>query len=494
MTVLIYLLIAAALLLLNAFFVLAEFAAVKMRGTRVEELTRAGVPQAKLVGHVQSRLDEYLSVCQVGITFASIGLGFVGEPAFAALIMKAAGASEAVSHGLAVGIAYVLVSFLHILLGELVPKSLAIRRAERAALLTARPLTIFRILFYPPLILLNGSANLILRLFGIPPAGREKGHTEEELRILLGRSQSSGTISFRRLLLMENVFDLGDLFVRDAMRSRSAARVLRASASWEENLAVLRESRFSRYPLMEEGDERPVGIVHVKDLLYTGPGDLRKLARPYATAREDSPLEVLLADLQRRRSHMVIVVDGAGGWTGIVTFEDIIEEIIGTIEDEFEVDPPLFIADTLTPGRIVLGVEAPSLPEAVRAALAAVPDADLPLPRERIVEAVIERELKMTTYLGRGIAIPHARFDGIERPVMVIARSSRGIPLDHGEERARLLFILMTPVKVPRAQARLLARIGGLMDSEYVVERLMQVATPQEFLDTVRTGDPVALS
>ena len=326
----------------------------------------------------------------------------------------------------------------------------------------------------------------------MPPLRGEVGHREEELRILLAQSETSATISFRRLLLMENIFDLGDLNVRDAMRARSAARVLRLEASSEENLAVIRESRFSRYPLLEAGVERPVGIVHVKDVLYAGPGDLRKLARPYATAKEDGALEILLADLQRRRGHMVIVVDAGDQWTGFITLEDIIEEIIGTIEDEFEVEPSPFITDTLTAGRIVLDVEADSLEAAVRSTIEAVPEADLPLPRDQIADAVVERERKMSTYLGRGFAIPHARLEGIEKPVMILGRSSIGVPLSGRADRVHLFFILMTPAKLPRAQARLLARIGGMMDSEYVEERLMKAATPQAILDTIRAGDRVA--
>ncbi len=496
-TILVYLLIAAALLLLNAFFVLAEFAAVKLRASRVEQLVGEGHPGAKVVQHIQSQLDEYLSVCQVGITFASIGLGFVGEPAFADLLIRVTGMKSAAAHTAAVTVAYILVSFLHILLGELIPKSLAIRRAEGAALFTATPLRLFRLLFYVPLVVLNGSALAILRGSGLASV-KETQHSEEELRILLAQSQSTGMMSFRRLLILENIFDLGDVKVRDAMRARSAVRVLRSGAPWEENFKVVRDSRFSRFPLVNGGD-MPLGIVHVKDLLYEGPEklaalDLGKIARPYITSPEDAPLENLLSDLQRHRGHLAIVHDAGGRWTGFVTLEDVVEEIIGTIEDEFEVEPPIYLADSLSAGRTVLGIRAASLEEAIERAFAGVPAAELPGPVEKLLKAVLERERAMSTYLGNGLAIPHARVEGMKTPVLILARSEEGVPVKGRDDRAHLLFILLTPAGAPREQVRLLARIASLLDSEYVTERLRRAESPAAVVEAIRAAEPMAVT
>jgi CBS domain containing-hemolysin-like protein len=497
-TIAFYLLLAALLLFLNAFFVLAEFAAVKMRPSRVQALVDQGNARARIVQHVQARVDEYLSVCQVGITFASIGLGFVGEPAIARLIVTLTGASSTAAHRIAVIAAYLLVSFLHVLVGELIPKSLAIRRTEPAVLLTALPLKIFRWVFYPPLVILNGAANAVLALFGLPRTVREPEHTEEELKILLAQSQTSGLLSFRRLLLLENIFDLGGLRVRDAMRPRDAVKVLRAGAPWEENFRVLRETRFSRYPLVD-GGELPVGIIHVKDLLYEGPGkwptlDLRTIARPFVTAAEDAPLENLLGEFQRQRVHLAIVRNAEGRWTGFLSLEDLIEEILGTIEDEFEVEPPISLADALTPGRVVLDLEASSLEEVIGQAFGRVRAEDLPMPRERMVRAVLDRERAMSTYLGRGLAVPHARLEGLGRPVLLFVRPKGGVPVLGRDERAHLVFMLMTPAGAPRVQVRLLARICGLLDSEYVTERLLQARTPAEIVEAVRAAEPLAVS
>ncbi len=497
-TVLIYICLAVLLILLNAFFVLAEFAAVKIRRSQVETLVAQGNSRAKLVEHIQGRLDEYLSVCQVGITLASIGLGFVGEPAFADLIVRLTGASTKAAHGVAVGLAYVVVSTLHIVIGEQVPKMFAIRRPEVSALWAALPLRFFRAVFYVPLTVLNGATNAILRLFGISGAVKEEEHSEEELRLILAQSQNVGLMSFRRLLLLENIFDLGDVKVRDAMRPRDVVKVLKIGAAFGENLKVVRDSRFSRFPLMDGGDH-PIGVVHVKDLFYEAPdrlpsADLKKMARAYVTLQADAPLENALGELQRTRSHLAMVKDAAGKWVGILSLEDIVEEIVGTIEDEFETEPPIYLADALTPGRVVLGLHGSSLEEVVGQAFGSIPPAELPLPVEKLVKAVLERERAMSTYLGNGLAIPHARLEGIDKPVLLFARSDEGIPIKGREEKAHLIFILMTPAGSPRVQVRLLARICGLIASEYVAERLRSASSPAAVVEAIRAAEPMTIS
>jgi CBS domain containing-hemolysin-like protein len=251
----IYLLAALALLLLNAFFVLAEFSAVSIRSSRLEELLRQGRKGAKGAFLIHNHLDEYLSMCQVGITFASIALGSVGERAAADLLApqltSLGGYSTIVAHSISTMAALLAVSFLHSLLGEQVPKLVAIRVADRAALLTASPLRLFRIICYPPLWLLNMLSSLILRLFGFKgPAEREQ-HSEDELRIILAHFQSGGLLSFRRLLFMENIFDFGGLRVRDCMRPRSQVRVLHAALSWLDTQQFIRTWKYSRYPFID---------------------------------------------------------------------------------------------------------------------------------------------------------------------------------------------------------------------------------------------------
>ena len=349
------------LLALNAFFVLAEFAIVKVRPSRVAEMAADGDPRAVILVGIKKRLDNYLSVCQVGITLASVALGMVGERL--AVNVLGDGEHSSARYALAIGISYVAVAGSHIVLGELVPKSIAIRISDRASLWSARPLRLFDRMFFPALWLLNRLANGILRLFGFSGASEMEDHSEEELRIILDQSQEHGLMSFRRLVYLENVFDFGELAVRDAMRGRPVIRMLDARRPWAENLNLIRTTRFTRYPVVDGNPDRPLGFVHLKDLVMraeTGAPDLRALVRPLPVVTESTPLEVLLADMQRRRIHAAAVHDAEGRWSGFITLEDVIEEIVGTIRDEFEDEEPFRLADALTPERVHLTIEADS--------------------------------------------------------------------------------------------------------------------------------------
>jgi CBS domain containing-hemolysin-like protein len=494
-TLLVYTILAVLLLFLNGFFVLAEFAAVRMRSSRIEELVGQGNAEAKIVKHIQTHLDEYLPVFQVGITLASIALGFVGQASTQEIIDHVFGVGMKSAGTIAFLIQFVLISFLHILLGELLPKQVAIRKTESMALLTARPLLAFRFFFYLPIVLLNGAARLVLRVIGLPEKTKDPHHSEDELRIILAQSQNLGLMSFRRLLLLENIFDLADIKVRDAMRPRDAVKVLKASAPREENLKVLREARYSRFPLVDGGDF-PLGVVHVKDIFYAGgdPADFRKFARPYVTLLAEAPLENALGELQRTRSHLAMVKDQTGKWVGVLSMEDIVEEVVGAIEDEFETEPPIYMADAMSAGRVALGLQASSLEEVIGQAFGSVSAPELPIPVEKIVRAVLERERAMSTYLGNGLAIPHARLEGIEKPILLFARSEEGIPVKGREEKAHLIFILITPVGSPRVQVRLLARICGLVGSEYVGNRLLQAESPQAVVEVIRAAEPMTIS
>ncbi len=324
----------------------------------------------------------------------------------------------------------------------------------------------------------------------------------EDLKMMFERPERLGLIPFRRLLLLENIVDLGDLTVRDAMRRCSAVRVLRVDLPWRENLRVIAESQFSRYPLLEREDGKPIGVIHVKTLPCAEPGAamtserLSRLARPVLEMREDFPLEEALARFQRRARHLAIVVDQAGEWTGILTLEDVLEELVGKIGDEFDharAGPSFSLADALAPGRIIFDLRANSLHEAIRQIAQRIPREQLPAARETIVTAVQQREEMMSTYLGKGLALPHARIDGAERPVLAFARSDEGIPLKSTNERAELIFLLLIPAGMACVQPRLLADIAGLIESDYVTERLRTAETAEEVIEVIRVGQEVAL-
>jgi CBS domain containing-hemolysin-like protein/mannitol/fructose-specific phosphotransferase system IIA component len=486
-------LVFVVLLALNAFFVLAEFAIVRVRPSRVSELIAAGDARAVALAGIQRRMDDYLGVCQVGITLASIALGMVGKKATDVIMGHG---HDGARYALAIGLSFILVSGSHIVLGEQVPKFIGIRVADRAALWSVRPLRFFRMLFLPALWVLTGMANGILRMLGVRQSAVEL-HSEDELRILLDQSQERGMMSFRRLIFFENVFDFGELAVRDAMRARSTVRCLDVAASWAENLERIRASRFTRYPLLQGDVDHPIGFVHLKDLVIrtaTGPPDLRSVARPLFTTSEATTLESLLSEMQRRRMHAAVVTDQVGAWTGFITLEDVIEELVGTIRDEFEDEEPVSLAETLKIEQIQLDIDAPSPLAAVRAAVARLPPATVPGPVVQLLSGSGSRERIAAAYLGQGIGLPHARVVGLGKPFVMILRSTAGVPFDGTAERGHLLFVLFTPAGQPRVHQRLQAVIATLLhESEYVKERLLSADSPHEVLEVIRTGEQAVL-
>ncbi len=345
-----YLILAIFLVLLNAFFVTAEFAIVKVRATRIEERFRAGVRGAAATQTILRNLDAYLSVTQLGITLASLGLGWVGEPAFATLISPLFAAlgvwSPAVVHSIAATLAFGVITFLHIVLGELAPKYLAIQRPEAVALFVSVPLLAFRRMLYPALWLLNSSSTALLRILGIDRAPTsELVHSEEELRLLLAESHRTGALSSSKRKLLENVFDYTHRSAKHIMVPRAEIVYLTLRKSLAENLDIIRNNQHTRYPLCETDIDHVVGMIHTKDLLQPAEGlresrDLLRLKREILFVPETRPLELLQRDFQQRRVHMALVVDEYGSTSGLVTLEDILEEIVGEIQDEFDAEPP----------------------------------------------------------------------------------------------------------------------------------------------------------
>jgi mannitol/fructose-specific phosphotransferase system IIA component (Ntr-type) len=296
---------------------------------------------------------------------------------------------------------------------------------------------------------------------------------------------------------MENIFDLGALTVRDAMRQRAQVRTLDARLPWAENLRVIQTSHFTRYPLITTDPSGPTGFVHVKDLVIHGDctaPNLQALARPLLATTETTALETLFAEMQRRRIQVALVTDSKGQWTGFVTFEDVMEELVGTIRDEFEDEEPVRLADLLTLDRVQLDIEAESPLAAVGEALSRIKAGALPLPADQMLRAIEARERLVATYLGQGIGLPHARVAGLEKSFVMILRSNGGVSCDGTSEKAHLLFVLLTPAGQPRIHQRLLSIIAKLLhESDFVRDRLMTAPSPEKVLEVIRTGEQAAL-
>jgi CBS domain containing-hemolysin-like protein len=344
------------LVFLNGFFVAAEFALVKIRDTQLDALVRHQ-RLARVTRRVLRNLDASLSACQLGITLASLALGWVGEPIFAALLqplwpwigLDGAGA-EHVRETVAIVVGFVSITFLHITAGEQAPKWLAIQRPLPVALAVAQPLEWFHRFSYPFIWLLNRASLWILRQLGLQAGGEsELGHSEEELRLLVaGPRVADGEASFSRRVVL-NAFDLRHRVVREVMRPRREINAINTAASLGECLELAERSRYSRFPVCQDGDlDRTLGVLHIKDLYAlrnrarTG-AELLPAARKLIYVPETARLERLLRLFLERRSHLAIVVDEYGSTVGMVTLENILEELVGQIQDEFDQEKPLLV-------------------------------------------------------------------------------------------------------------------------------------------------------
>lgn len=340
------LLLGLLLVALNGFFVAAEFALVKVRATQIEPYVQAGLRRARVAKHMTRHLDAYLSATQLGITLASLALGWVGEPAFAwivgPVVRPFAGDNPDVLHSASLTVSFLMITVLHIVLGEQAPKSIAIRKAEETALWIALPLFVFYKLTYPVIWLLNHAANGLVRLVGIAPVtDGETGHDEEELRLLLSSSHASHVSKHKRELL-DNVFELSHRMARQIMVPRQDVVYLSIARPLAENLRIARRSGHTRFPLCDGDLDHVIGLLHIKDIFRRERplASLEDVAREIAFVPETLELDRLLKRMRTERFHLAAVIDEYGGVSGIVSLEMVIEEIVGQIQDEFDVETP----------------------------------------------------------------------------------------------------------------------------------------------------------
>ncbi|SEP83498.1 hemolysin family protein [Natrinema salaciae] len=345
------LLFAFFLVFLNGFFVAAEFAYVRIRSTQIESLVEEGRPAAELVQEAEENLDDYLATTQLGITIASLGLGWVGEPAIASLLEPVLGSVLPAGsiHLVAIAIGFSVITFLHVVFGELAPKTLAIADAERIALLVAAPMKFFYYIFIPGIIVFNGTANFFTRLIGVEPASeRDESHSEDEILRIVAQSGEQGAVGMDEVEMVESVFDLGETVAREVMVPRPDVVTVRAEMPLSELRSVAASGSYTRLPIVDEDADDPVvGFVHAKDVLQAieavdgdesaGEPTARDLAREVIIVPETRQIDEILAEFRRRNVQLAVVIDEWGAFEGILTIEDVIEEVVGDIRDEFDV-------------------------------------------------------------------------------------------------------------------------------------------------------------
>lgn len=344
----------AILIAFTGFFVAAEFAIVKVRSSRIDQLVAEGKRGALAAKKVTTNLDEYLSACQLGITVTAMGLGWLGEPTIEKLLhplFEKWNLNPSISSVLTFGLAFMLMTYLHVVVGELAPKTMAIQKAEKVTLLFAAPLMMFYKVMYPFIWVLNGSARVITGLFGLKPASEhEVAHTEEELRLILSDSYESGEINQAEYKYVNNIFEFDNRIAKEIMVPRTEIVGFYLEDSVEEHMKVIQNERYTRYPIFGEDKDDIIGMVNVKDFFIRymtedqkDLSSIRSYMRPIIEVMETTPIHDLLLQMQKKRIPMAVLYDEYGGTAGIVTFEDILEEIVGEIRDEYDEDeaPPI---------------------------------------------------------------------------------------------------------------------------------------------------------
>lgn len=344
----------AILIAFTGFFVAAEFAIVKIRSSRIDQLVAEGKRGALAAKKVTTNLDEYLSACQLGITVTAMGLGWLGEPTIEKLLhplFEKWNLNPSISSVLTFGLAFMIMTYLHVVVGELAPKTMAIQKAERVTLLLSGPLMMFYKVMYPFIWVLNGSARVITGLFGLKPASEhEVAHTEEELRLILSDSYESGEINQAEYKYVNNIFEFDNRIAKEIMVPRTEIVGFYLEDSVEEHMKVIQNERYTRYPIFGEDKDDIIGMVNVKDFFIRymtedqkDLSSIRSYMRPIIEVMETTPIHDLLLQMQKKRIPMAVLYDEYGGTAGIVTLEDILEEIVGEIRDEYDEDeaPPI---------------------------------------------------------------------------------------------------------------------------------------------------------
>lgn len=337
------------LIALTAFFVACEFSIIRVRGSKIDQLIEEGHPRAKAARQVTGNLDEYLSATQLGITITALGLGWIGEPTMKSIlapVLEKLHISADVSGILIFLIAFSVITFLNVVVGELAPKTIAIQRAEQVSLLISKPLIMFHKIAFPFIWLLNHSARLVTGLFGLKPASEgEIAHSEEELRMILSESYKSGEINQAEYKYVNNIFEFDDRIAKEIMVPRTEIITLYNDGTIQEFIDIVKEEKFTRYPIVDGDKDHIIGMINIKEVFSdfvkkrkSPSTSLKPYTRPVIRVMENVPIHDLLVKMQKERIHMAVLMDEYGGTSGLVTVDDILEEIVGEIRDEFDID------------------------------------------------------------------------------------------------------------------------------------------------------------
>lgn len=493
----VFLLLALIIILVNAFFVFAEISLVKVRSTRLQEMADEGNASARLALEETKNIENYLSAVQLGVTMASLALGWVGEPSAGAVLDKIFPSIfpflSAKAHSIiSFACAFLFITSLHVIFGEQVPRFIAIRYPDTVALIIARPLHYFQLLTKWPIKFLVWAAKSTIRLFGIDPDKKEDAPSEEEIRLIFNESQQSGEFSLRRSLMFENLFDFKKEHIGKIMTPRDKIAAIKKGTPWAQVLQFINTRRFSRYPLFTNTIDDAKEYIMVKEISldYMSEGgavpDIHKYSRPLINLGENTSLEVALKEFQTNKIHAALVKNRAGRVLGLVTLEDVLEELVGEIRDEKEHTPVLELSKFFVPAATILNItdtdKFAAYAVMVRALHAARPVFD----EARVRQLVFDREKLLSCSLERGVAFPHARVENLAAPLISFAYSKPGVPFCEGDKHpVKIFFLILVPMKTPILHLQILAQLSALLANKTARTRLSAAKTPEEAAEVI---------
>jgi tellurite resistance protein TerC len=373
---------------------------------------------------------------------------------------------------------------------------MAIRLPETSALFVAVPFKVFHTVMFVPMWVLNETANAVLKAMRIKSSEKELLHSDEELRMILGQSQERGRISLGRLMMFEHLFDFGKTGVKEVMTPAAAISYLSLARPWAENLAIIKDKKFSRYPLTEAGLDAAASFVHFKDIALDfldcaascSHPDLRRLRRPLHIIPEEITIEKALREFQEKRLQLALVKNRQGAVTGLLTMEDIVEELTGEIRDEFEQPPTITLSGTLVESAFVPELRDRARPAAIQEILSTLYAARPVFDKDEALKAIMKREANFSTALGHQCAFPHARLAGLAKPLIAVGMSRDGVdfPAPDGQP-VKVVFLILTPFNEPTSQLHILSRLSGLISNPTLRRRLFAAKAPHALMDVIRT-------
>lgn len=493
-TPIIFLLIALVVLVLNAFFVFAEFSLVRVRNSRLKELSQKGDIKANRALYASTHIDKYLSAIQLGSTMTSLGLGWVGQPSIGKLLEIAfpsiiPSMSTSVVTAISFVIAFSIVTALHVVLGEQVPKLLSIRYPDRIAMVISYPLHIFYQVTFIFHKVLSKCVFATLRLLGIDPDIKKDSHSEDELRIILQESQKTGEVSLRRFLMFENLFDFDDILASEIMTPLSKIVALKKSDKWSKHFETIKQKKFSRYPIYDKKIEDCKKYVLIKKVSIEFLGidanpPIEKYTYPMLSVKADDKIEDILRKFQSERVHQALVKDEKNNVLGLLTLEDILEELVGEISDESESSTPLELHEIFIKKACIMEMSSKGKMQAFNTLIDKLYKIKPMFNKDYVKKSISKKEEVLSCVFGKGIAFPHARIN-IEKPLICAGVLKKQINCIQTNLPIKIIFLIITPLKEPTMQLQILSKLSKLMSNDTVKNRLMKCKNVDDFVDTI---------